>query len=165
VQTDAFQLRTIDTATLAKPDWVVCKHANPQMFKEGMPEIMPIPDDENFELRADRDRMTNPIPARDDRCIVLESKRQQARCRFSEIQRHSFKNVYPDASPQLPMTLHEKFVEQIRVKPDETRSVFHSIVYEANLNAVLVKFFPKVQARIIEMFSQDKMEDTVMIDA
>ena len=163
VQTDAFQLRTIDTATLAKPDWVVCKHANPQMFKEGMPEIMPIPDDENFELRADRDRMTNPIPARDDRCIVLESKRQQARCRFSEIQRHSFKNVYPDASPQLPMTLHEKFVEQIRVKPDETRSVFHSIVYEANLNAVLVKFFPKVQARIVEMFSQDKMEDTVMM--
>jgi hypothetical protein len=47
----------------------------------------------------------------------------------------------------LPMTLHEKFVEQIKVKPDETRSVFNSMVYEANLNDVLVKFFPKVQAR------------------
>jgi hypothetical protein len=78
-----------DTATLAKPDWVVCKHANPQMFKEGMPEIKPIPDDEDFESRADRDRMTHPIPARDDICIVLESKRQQARCRFSEIQRRT----------------------------------------------------------------------------
>jgi hypothetical protein len=64
VQTDAFQLGTIDTATLAKPDWVVCKHANPQMFKEGMPEIRPIPDDEDFESRADRDRMTHPISAR-----------------------------------------------------------------------------------------------------
>jgi hypothetical protein len=49
------------------------------------------------------------------------------------------------------------------VKPDETRSVFHSIVYEANLNDVLVKFFPKIQARIVEMFSRDNMEDTVMM--
>jgi hypothetical protein len=36
-------------------------------------------------------------------------------------------------------------------------------VYEANLNAVLVKFFPKVQARIVKIFSQAKMEDTVMM--
>jgi hypothetical protein len=165
VKTEAFQLRMKDTTTVAKPDWVICKHANPQMFKEGMPEIKPIPDDEDFESRADRDRMTHPIPARDDRCIVLESKRQQARCRFSEIQRRTFQIMYPSVSPQLPMTLHEKFVEQIKVKPDETRSVFHSIVYEANLNAVLVKFFPKVQARIVEMFSQDNMEDTYGDDA
>jgi hypothetical protein len=61
------------------------------------------------------------------------------------------------------MTLHERFVEQIQEKPDVTRSVFHSIVYESNLNSVLLKFFPKVQARIVEMFSRDDTDDTAMM--
>jgi hypothetical protein len=75
----------------SKPDWAVCKHANSEMFKDGMPEIKPVPDYEDYAARADRDRMTHPIPARDDRCIALELKRQQARCRFSHRQIHMFK--------------------------------------------------------------------------
>jgi hypothetical protein len=154
-----------DTATQARPDWIAsgCKHANPQMFKEGMPEIQPIPDDVDFALRAGRNRMCYPISVRDGRCIVLESKRHQARCTLSMMQRYAFKNMHPNTSPQLPMTLHEKFVEDIKAKPDETRSVFRFIVYEANLNGVLVKFFPKLQARIDEMFTRNTIEDTQMI--
>jgi hypothetical protein len=79
------------------------------------------------------------------------------------MQRYAFKNMHPNTSPQLPMTLHEKFVEDIKAKPDETRSVFRFIVYEANLNGVLVKFFPKVQARIDEMFTRNTIEDTQMM--
>ena len=56
-----------------------------------MPEIKHVPDDEDYAARADRGRMTHPIPARDDRCIALELKRQQARCRFSHRQIHMFK--------------------------------------------------------------------------
>jgi hypothetical protein len=101
------------------------------MFKDGMPEIQPVPNEEDYAARADRDRMTHPIPARDDRCIALELRRQQARCRFSKRQIRMFKTNHPSVIPQLPMTLHEKFVEQIQEKPvDVTRSVFHSIVYE-----------------------------------
>ena len=164
-RTEAFQLRMKDTATQARPDWIAlgCKHANPQMFKEGMPEMQPIPDDVDFGLRAGRDRMRYPISVRDDRCIVLESKRHQARCTLSEMQRYAFKNMHPNTSPQLPMALHEKFVENIKAKPDETRSVFRSIAYEAKLYGVLAKFFPKVQARIDEMFTRNTIEDTQMM--
>jgi hypothetical protein len=93
----------------------------------------------------------------------MELKRPQARCRFSKIQIRMFQTIYSSVSPQLPVTLHEKFVEQIKEKPDVTRSVFHSIVYEANLNKVLLKFFPKVQARIVEMYLRDDPEDTLMM--
>jgi hypothetical protein len=133
------------------------------MFKDGMPEIKHVPDDEDYAARADRGRVTHPIPARDDRCIALELKRQQARCRFSNRQIHMLKTNHPSVIPQLPMTLHEKFVEQIQEKPDITRSVFHSIVYESNLNSVLHKFFPKVQAHIVEMFSRNDTDDTAMM--
>jgi hypothetical protein len=34
---------------------------------------------------------------------------------------------------------------------------------ESNLHSVLLKFFPKVQARIVEMFSHDDTDDTVMM--
>lgn len=119
-RTEANQLRVKTTATQARPDWIAtgCKHANPQMFKEGMPEIQPIPDDEDSALRAGRDRMCYPISARDDRCIVLESKRRQARCTLSLMNRHEFKVAYPSSSPQLPVTLHEQFVKDIKTKPD-----------------------------------------------
>jgi len=146
-----------------KPDWVVCKHATAEMWNYGMPEIMPSPTAENNESRADRDRLTYPIPARDDRCLALELKRPQARCLFSERQRVRFKSLYPTFRPQLPMALHEMFVKKIESSSEITRSVFSFIVQESQLAKVLLTFFPKVHTKIVAMLSRDEMDETILM--
>ena len=148
---------------LQKPDWVVCNHASPAMFNYGMPEIQPVPTEENHAARGDRDRMTYPIPARDDRCIALELKRPQARCLFSKRQVHQFKTDHPNTVPQLPMTLHVRFVEQIKDMPEVIRSVFASITSQSHLANVLRDFFPKVHARILELLSHEETDGTTLM--
>jgi hypothetical protein len=157
------QAENDNTALPQKPDWVVCKHASAEMWNYGMPEIMPVPTDENYETRGDRDRLSRPIPARDDRCLALELKRPQARYLFSERQRLSFKKLYPAFLPQLPMALHERFVTQIESSPEKVRSVFELIVLEDHMDKLLLNFFPKVHARIVDIFSKDDMEDTILM--
>jgi hypothetical protein len=165
---DSHEQPGMDEAALPqKPDWVVCKHATPAMWNYGMPEIMSVPTEENYENRADRDRLSTPVPARDDRCLALELKRPQARCLFSKTQMLRFKVLYPTFTPQLPMALHEHFVKKITLRPDIIRTVFEFIVQEDNLDKLLEKYFPKVYERIVDMFSKtiSVKEDTdLMLD-